>query len=481
MLIERDRGAQRIVAGDRRALALGLAPGLALADARARVPGLVAVPARPEEDRAFLVRLAAWCERFTPLVALDGGDGLLLDITGAAHLFGGEAALLALARRRLGAAGLGLRAAIAGGPGAARALARFGPEGVVPAGGDAAAVRALPVAALGASGEVTTALRRAGLRTLGDLADRRAEALAARFGAGLVGRLRAVLGQEDHRITPLRRPAECAAMRQFAEPLVDAGSLEVVVGDLLREAATVLEQRGQGGRRFELGFFRADGGVRQVVLEAGRPSRDVAALLRLWRERVAALADPLDPGFGFDAIRLEVPLCEAMGRGQGVLDGREDDEGGMAELIDRLSARFGAERVLRFVRRDTHDPRREVRAVPAASGAAGGAGGLAWSAPAVGDAPSRPVLVFEPPQPVEVLSEVPDGPPRRLRWHGALHEIARAEGPERIAPEWWRDPETPVRDYYRVEDAAGHRFWVFRAGLHGEEVAPRWFVQGVFA
>jgi protein ImuB len=356
-------------------------------------------------------------------------------------------------------------------------LARFGPEGVVPAGGDAAAVRALPVAALGASGEVTTALRRAGLKTLGDLADRRAEALAARFGAGLVTRLRAVLGQEDHRITPLRRPAECAAVRQFAEPLVDAGSLEVVVGDLLREVATVLEQRGQGGRRFELGFFRADGGVRQVVLAAGRPSRDVAALLRLWRERVAALADPLDPGFGFDAIRLEVPLCEAMPRGQGMLEGRDDDEGSVAELVDRLSARFGPERVLRFTRRDTHDPRREVRAVPAASPGAV----ASWSAPLPGAPPDRPVLVFEPPQPVEVLSEVPDGPPRRLRWHGALHEIARAEGPERIAPEWWRDPETPVRDYYRVEDVAGHRFWVFRAGLHGEEVMPRWFVQGVFA
>jgi protein ImuB len=160
-----------------------------------------------------------------------------------------------------------------------------------------------------------------------------------------------------------------------------------------------------------------------------------------------------------------------------MLEGRDDDEGSVAELVDRLSARFGPERVLRFTRRDTHDPRREVRAVPAASPGAV----ASWSAPLPGAPPDRPVLVFEPPQPVEVLSEVPDGPPRRLRWHGALHEIARAEGPERIAPEWWRDPETPVRDYYRVEDVAGHRFWVFRAGLHGEEVMPRWFVQGVFA
>ena len=497
VLVERDRGALRITAGDRQALALNLGPGLALADARARVPGLVALPAQPEEDRAFLVRLAAWCERFTPLVALDAPDGLLLDVTGGAHLFGGEAALLTLARRRLAAAGLPPRAAIAGTPDAARALARFGPDGsVVPmggemaggdmaggemAGGDMAAMRPLPVAALGAAAEVTTALRRAGLRTLGDLADRRAEAIAARFGAALVTRLHAVLGREDRHITPLRRPPDCLAERQFAEPLVDAGSLEVVVEALIREAAGMLERRGEGGRRFELAFFRVDGHVRHVALETGRPSRDLPALLRLWREQVAALADPLDPGFdpglGFDAIRLEVTLCEPMPRGQGQLDGRGTEDESVAELIDRLSVRFGRDRVLRFVRRDTHDPRREVRAVPAASDATG----PPWPRPEPGEPPTRPLQLFEPPQPIETVSEIPDAAPRRFRWRGQVHEVARAEGPERIGREWWRDADTPVRDYYRVEDTAGHRFWVFRAGLHGEDAAPRWFLHGLFA
>ncbi len=486
VLVERDRGALRITAGDRQALALNLAPGLSLADARARRPGLVALPAQPEEDRAFLVRLAAWCERFTPLVALDPPDGLLLDVTGGAHLFGGEAALLALAQRRLAAAGLPPRAAIAGTPDAARALVRFGPDGAVPVdddmgGGDMAALRPLPVAALGAAPDVTTALRRAGLRTLGDLAERRAEAITARFGAALVTRLHAVLGREDRHITPLRRPPDCLAERQFAEPLVDAGSLEMVVEALIREVAAMLERRGQGGRRFELAFFRVDGNVRHVALETGRPSRDVPALLRLWREQVAALADPLDPGFdpglGFDAIRLAVPLCEPMPRGQGQLDGRGTEDESVAELIDRLSVRFGRDRVLRFVRRDTHDPRREVRAVPATSDATG----PPWPSPEPGEPPTRPLHLFEPPQPIETVSEIPDAAPRRFRWRGQVHEVARAEGPERIGREWWRDADTPVRDYYRVEDTAGHRFWVFRAGLHGEDAAPRWFLHGLFA
>ena len=503
VLVERDRGALRITAGDPQALALGLGPGLALADARARVPGLVALPAQPEEDRAFLARLAAWCERFTPLVALDAPDGLLLDVTGSSHLFGGEAALLALARRRLAAAGLRLRAAIAGTPDAARALARFGPDGsVVPVGGDMAAMRPLPVAALDAPADVATALRRAGLRTLGELADRRAEPMAARFGAALVVRLHAVLGREDRRITPLRRPSDCLVERQFAEPLVDAGSLGVVVAELIRAAAGMLERRGEGGRRFELAFFRTDGSVRHVALETGRPSRDVPALLRLWHERVAVLADPLDHGFdsgvGFDAVRLEVALCEPMPRsqgrldGQGLLNGRGTEDESIAELIDRLSTRFGPDRVLRFVRRDTHDPRREVRAVPAASGIASPPWtgpsrpgppwpGPPWTGPVQGEPPARPLQVFEPPQPVETVSEIPDGPPRRFRWRGRVHEIARAEGPERIAAEWWRDADTPVRDYYRVEDTAGHRFWVFRAGLHGGAAPPRWFLHGLFA
>jgi protein ImuB len=538
VLVEKDRGALRLSDCDARAVALGLTRGLTLADARARIPELMVVEADPAADLRFLDQLAAFCDRYTPLVAFDPPHGLVLDITGCAHLFGGEGEMRHALGARMRRLGLSLRASIAGTPEAARALARFGDCALAPPGADEAAVRPLPVAALEASPETVIALSRAGLKTLGDLADRPSQALSARFGEALATRLRRMLGREDARITPLRPPPDCVVERHFPDPLQDIDGLEAILARLLGEAARMLEARGEGGRAFEISFFRSDGAVRRLALETGRPSRDPAAILRLYRERIDALADPLDPGFGFDAIRLAVPICEPLGTPQlkafssevgtgsreenasriTSLDGRAVEDGAVAELVDRLVARFGRERVLRFVARDSHHPEREALAAPAA--AAMPAELPAWPDPAPDEPPLRPLQLFEPPQPVETLAEVPDGPPLRFRWRRVLHEIARAEGPERIAPEWWRDrrtlsvrpetagrqefapneevghghdrksgphfcgpcPDEPTRDYYRVEDAAGHRFWLFRAGLYGRETTePRWYLHGLFA
>lgn len=480
VVVETQHNALRLVDCDANAVQLGLTRGLTLADARARLPALVAVEAEPEADQRLIDRLAAFCDRFTPLVALDQPHGLLLDITGCAHLFGGEAALLALIAGYLQRGGLAHRHAIAGTPEAARAISRFGPGGIVPAGGDEAASRSLPVAALGIGAETVIALSRAGLKSVGDLADRPSSALSARFGEGLATRLRRTLGREDARLTPLRPPPACMVERHFAEPLLDMAGLEPIVVRLIADASQVLEQRGEGGRAFEISFFRSDGAVRRLMVETGRPSRDAKALLRLYRERIETLADPLDPGFGFDAIRLAVPVCEPLNTHQQSLDGRAVEDEAVADLVDRLATRFGRDRVLRFVAQDSHDPRREARTVPVASSSAAR---LAWPAPEPNGPPARPLQLFEPPQPIETLAQVPDGPPLRFRWRRVLHEIARAEGPERIAPEWWRDgPPAPTRDYYRVEDALGRRFWVFRAGLYErEEGPPRWFMHGLFA
>lgn len=517
VLVETLHNALRIVDCDPHAVRLGLTRGLTLADARARIPDLVALEAQPQADQVFLEALAAFCDRFTPLVALDPPHGLLLDVTGCAHLFGGEAALHDRIGTRLRHMGLSLRAALAGTPEAARALARFGAGGVVPPGTDEARVRELPVAALDIAAETVTALSRAGLKTLADLAERPSEALSARFGEEMATRLRRTLGREDRRITPLRSPPACMVERHFAEPLLDRQGLEEVVARLVTEAARVLEQRGEGGRAFEVSLFRSDGAVRRLMVETGRPSRDAGAILRLWRERVDTLADPLDPGFGFDAVRLAVPLCEPLDTHQPSLDGRAVEEEAVTDLLDRLVTRFGRARVLRFVAQDTHHPARAARALSAAAPAPAldhvalgrnrpnaknvidsknsehcssekpvptfSRNALAWPVPERGEPPARPLQLFEPPQPIETLAEVPDGPPMRFRWRRVLHEIARAEGPERIAPEWWRDgPAEPMRDYYRVEDAQGRRFWLFRAGLYERGSAPpRWFLHGLFA
>jgi protein ImuB len=472
------KGALRLAAASRAALALGLTPGTTLADARARIPHLVVADGDRPADAACLSRMAEACDRWTPLVALDPPHGLILDATGCAHLFGGEAAMRSRIAGRFRKGGFTTRAAMAGTPDAARALARFGRVAVAPPGEDAAAVLPLPVAALGLEEEVRRALSLAGLKRIADLADRPSLSLASRFGADLPTRLRRTLGQEDRRITPLRpQPALCV-QQAFAEPIAHADAIEAALRELLEQTVRLLEAAGQGGRAFEATFFRIDGAVRRVGAETGRPSRDAGSVLRLLSERLDALADPLDPGYGFDLIRLAVPVVEPLAQLQRRFDGKAPEDEQVSDLVDRLVARFGPARVLRFSSRDTHDPTRASRLVPASSAPLA----ALWPDSQEGEPPLRPLQLFDPPQPIDTIAETPDGPPLRFRWRRVLHRVRRAEGPERVAPEWWRDPQAPTRDYYRVEDVDGRRFWLFRAGLYGRETdAPRWYLHGLFA
>ncbi|NWH08366.1 MAG: DNA polymerase Y family protein [Alphaproteobacteria bacterium] len=483
VLVEKLRGALRIAALNRAAAVNALKIGMSLADARAIVPDIRVGDIDPEADKRLTSGAAAACEMFTPLVAIDGADGLLLDITGCAHLFGGEEELLLRARRRLEALGLTARAAIAGTPDSARAFVRFTRIGVVESGGEEGPARALPVTALGRDAQTTIALTRAGLKTLGDLADRPSHLLSSRFGEGLVATLRRILGYEDIRITPLRPPPEVMAERHFPEPLLAMESLLGVLEKLAGDLMTTLEKRGAGGRAYEASFFRADGAVRRITLETAQGTRDVPRLMRLIGLKIEALADPLDPGFGFDALRLTVIRSEPLHAVQRTLAGGEtaqDETRAVADLVDRLVARFGRENVRRFIARDTHDPVLAGGTVPCLSEAAS----APWPAPDPGQPPLRPLTLFTHPQWIEVMAEVPDSPPLRFRWRRVLHEVTRAEGPERVAPEWWREGASApaTRDYYRVEDANGHRFWIFREGLYEDSNArPRWFLHGLFA
>lgn len=486
MLVEKDKGALRLAALDARALQLGLRPGMALAQARALVPQLRVGEADAGADARFLIAMAEACEIFTPLVVVHGGQGLVLDITGCAHLFGGERALGQAARRLLARWGAQAQAAIAGTPEAAWAFARFRRGTLAPPGGVEALAGSLPLAALDQDSTITLALSRAGFRTLGDLAARPSPVLVARFGEGLVAALRRVLGREDIRITPLRSPPVVMAERHFPEPLGLMDSLLATLERLAKDVMAALEARGEGGRAFEASFFRADGMVRRILIETARGTRDVASLMRLVRLKIEALSDPLDPGFGFDALRLAVCLSEPVQAGQRSLDGQHeagDEAQALADLINRLVARFGAENLRRFVGQQTHDPVRAGGTAPWLASAPS-----PWPVPEPGQPPGRPLTLFAYPQPIDVLAEVPDSPPLRFRWRRVLHEVTLAEGPERLAPEWWREennipsPAPATRDYYRVEDANGHRFWIFREGLYEDSTArPRWFLHGLFA
>lgn len=461
----------RLVALDAQALSLGLFPGMALADARARVPELMTVDHDPAADAALLARMADDCDRYTPMVALDPPDGLILDITGCGHIWGGDAALAGDLVARLDHAGFNLQHALAETPDRARALARHG---------DAPSILALDL-----DEERTTALRRAGLITIADLATRPRAPLAARFGVEMVAKLARILGEEDIRIAPRRVPPAFFVMRRFAEPVAATEYVLATLEALAREAQTALRERGEGGRRFAASLFRSDGETRRLFIETGAPTRDPALLMRLFRERIDALADPLDPGFGYDAVRLDIAVTEPLGPVQPGLEGQVAGEVEVAGLVDRLSTRLGGHRVQRLGSRDTHIPEQACFAFPANATP----DPMPWPKPEAGEPPFRPLHLFDPPQPILAIAEVPDGPPRRFQWRRRVHVVVRYEGPERIASEWWRRREgyEPgrgglTRDYFRVEDERGRRFWLFRHGLYGSEAqSPDWYLHGLFA
>nr|WP_246317636.1 DNA polymerase Y family protein [Hyphomicrobium methylovorum] len=479
----------RIFAVDRHAARLGLAPGLALADARARIPQLTVADRDAKADAWLIERLELLCERYTPTVAFDHPNGLILDVTGCAHLWNGEAGLRTEIIDWLARQGFEARATIAGTPDASRALARFSRTAIVREGEDERAVSKLPVTALaGLERETIVALTRAGLKTIGDVAARPPQVLAARFGQSFITQLHRTLSQEIAPLAPLRPEPVISVERRFAEPLSQTEALEAVLADLIAEAARALEARDEGGRTFEASFFRSDGHVRRLTVETGRPSREAATILKLYRERLDTLAEPIEAGFGFDVIRLTIAITENLIAAQSPLmnvmeDARMREMEAVGALIDRLIVRFGRDRVLRFETENTHNPSRADRLVPADTMFAKVKAQTSWTSPEAGEPPLRPHHLFDPPQPIEALAEVPDGPPRRFRWRRMLHDVVRAEGPERIAPEWWRKAHgEPDRDYYRVEDAMGCRFWIFRQGLYGEGQAhPPWFIHGLFA
>lgn len=474
---EKAKGALRLAAVDRRALSLGLTPGMTLADARARVPLIITHELDDQADRDWLERLADGCGRYTPLVALDPPQGLMLDITGCAHLHGSEPGLIADAKARFQRLGMTVRHGLAATPDSARALARFGRGGPI---------KTLPVEALELGEEATRGLRRAGLTTIGDLASRSTAALAARFGEAAIGKLRRMLGDAEKPIRPRVPLPPIRAERRFAEPIARTEDALAAIAELGREVMAMLERRGQGARAFVASLFRTDGLVQQLAIETGRPTRDVTLLLRLLNERIDSLADPLDPGFGFDMVRLAAPRSEPLAAVQTSLTGDEEvkQAADVSMLLDRLAIRLGREGVRRLHPLDSHIPEQAQIAEPALEKAAQG-----WPVPAGGDPPGRPILLLDPPERVTVIAEIPDGPPRRFRRRSVWHEVHRAEGPERIAAEWWRRKygHRPgqgglTRDYYRIEDAEGRRFWLFRHGLYGEEWEnPDWYLHGLFA
>lgn len=449
---------------------------MGIADARAMYPALDVAEAEPAADRRLLQCLADCCDRYTPLVALDGDTGLFLDITGCTHLFDGEAALLHDLLSRFLRHGFAARAGIASTPGTAWAAARLGGREIVEPGAEADILAPLPLVALRLDAGTRAGLESVGLRTVGAVMAAPRAPLVRRFGKTLLMRLDQALGSIEEALSPrLPVPSLCVE-RRFADPLMLIDDIERLLLVLASALKQDLERRGEGARLLELLLFRVDGAVSRISVGSSRPIREAQGIHRLFRERLATVASEIDVGFGFDLVRLSIHETATFEPEQvDLVDASPNGEADLCLLADRLRARLGEDVMLRARAVASHVPERAVRAAPIAE--------ILPPRKTVSRPvePERPIRLFSQPEPIDVpATEVPEGAPLNFRWRRAHYRVARSEGPERIASEWWRE-NTPTRDYYRVEDGAGRRYWLYRQGFYGAAEPPRWFMHGIFA
>lgn len=455
-------GSRRMLAAvDAVAAGFGLTAGQAVADARAILPELLLHQEDQAADAALLSELALWARRYSPLTATDAPDGLLLDITGCDHLFGGEAAMLADALARLRRAGMSARGAVASAAATAAALARCRDDGpVIAAGDEAAEVGRLPIeAALRCS---DAGLARLGMRRVGELLALPRGALARRFGKALLDSLDEVAGLRPSSLRFIQPPPELAVAADLAEPIITRTAIDSVLAGLLADVCTGLRRAGRGVRRLDLLAWRVDGVLRRVTIGTGKASRTPAHLALLFRDRL----ERLDPGLGFERMALEVPVAELMPDGVQralTIGARRDAGDGLAELIDRLAQRV---RVRRLAPTASHWPERMVQRI--------GPHAAMPPMPARWGGARAPALLLRQAEPVAVQSGTPEGAPTSLRWRGITHPILRAEGPCRVEPEWWRG-HAACRDYWCIAIAGGEGLWIYR---EGPAQAPRWHLQG---
>ncbi|MGI2035961.1 Y-family DNA polymerase [Rhizobium panacihumi] len=471
----------RLVACNDEAARLGLRLGQGLAEARAICPGVIVVDEDQAADHRLLEGIADWCDRYTPLVALEGKNGLFLDITGCAHLVGGEAALLEDILKRLTQMGLEVRGAVSSSPGLSWAICHYGGNHIVSDENAEEMLAPLPVAALRLDQNTVSALQKLGLKRVADLIRTPRAPLARRFGAAVLLRLDQAKGENDEPISPRRPIASLSAERRLADPIQSEEDIVFVTRQIAQCLLSRLEARGAGGRLFELVLFRIDGQVSRISAGASRPLRDVDRITALFTERFSCLQDHLDAGFGYEILRLNVLHHEPFESLQSDLAATDRKHLSLSTFVDQVSARLGPDCLQTYQLRESHIPERAEIFRPAIEALP--LGKQMPEAPMIVSRSERPIRLFRVPEPLESFAaEIPDGPPTRFRWRRLTHQVARAEGPERISPEWWLDDEEgATRDYFRLESTAGYRFWIFRKGLYERDPLQHWFMHGLFA
>lgn len=475
VLVGREGRKRQISAVNKAALAEGIAPGMAVAKAQALLAGLDVRDADPAGDDAALDRLAVWAlRRYSPIVAADPPDGLCLDMTGAAHLLGGEDAFIADLARRLADSGIMARIAVAPTYGAAHGLARFGPSAsvIVQDHDLEARLAPLPVMALRLDAATIDALHRLGVDTIGDLAAMPRAPLTLRFGPDVGRRLDQAYGRVAEPCELVEAPELVRVRRAFAEPIAAPETLARYTGKLVVQLCEALETKGLGARRLDLLFTRVDNRVEAIRAGTAKPLRDARRMARLLCDRIETVA----PGFGIELMTLTASVAEPLDYRSAASSLIEPAAPDLSELVDTLANRMAHGRLYRCAPTQSEVPERSIREIAPLAPPVG----VAWPA----DWP-RPARLLDPPAPVEAMALLPDHPPASFTWGGVRRRVKRADGPERIFGEWWvRDGElSAVRDYFQVEDDAGERFWLFRRG-DGEDPNTgdhRWYLHGIFA
>lgn len=511
-LYEKIKGGLRLAALDPEAVREGLRVGQSLADARAMLPSLSVLEMNRDHLVAAFADFADWHSNASPLVGVmtdkaPYGD-LVLDITGVAHLFGGEAAMLRMMLNRLRDLGYTVTGAIASTIGAAWAVSHFARSTVVTPDRLAETLDALPVAALRLSEAQTGLLAQMGLDTIGDLRQRPRKPLLSRVGASLILRLDQAYGEIEERMTPRLPPAEYFVERKFFEPISTIDDVLGTTEGLAQGLSELLEAGGLGAQTFHLFLYRVDHKMMTLSLNAAQVTRDPNHITSLFRHRAQRLEEEnYDPGFGIDMVRLAASSLDRLAASQLGAFNTESGLGDLEQLTDRLASRLGALSVLRTELVESHIPERAARLVPALMGAAAASRKMPER--------ERPLRLLPQPELVFINAEVPDGLPASMIWRRQRYRLVKAAGPERLSAEWWRskrrlqlvpepkprvpapgenpkpppyqpdlplfDPVTNMRDYYVVEDQSGHRFWVFRLGLYGGLVHPSWYLHGLFS
>ncbi len=464
-----ERGRMVIKAASAAAEAKGILPGMVVADCRAIFPALQVLDDKPGQADKLLNALAEWCIRFTPIAAADPPDGLILDISGCAHLWGGESQYLKDIVTRIRGFGYDVRAAMSDTVGTAWAVSRYGKiKPIIEPGCQLDALLKLPPAALRLDAGILQRMEKLGLYQVQSFINMPRRVLFRRFGQNLLTRLAQSLGQEIEVLQPIQPILPYQERLPSLEPIRTATGIEIALKKLLETLCQRLIKEGKGLRTCIFKCYRMDGNIQQTGISTSRASRNVEHLFKLFGIKVPGL----EPALGFELFILEAPVVEDVLPSQNVLwhikGNRSDTE--IAELLDRLGGKVGMNTIHRYLPDEHYWPERSVKTATSLCEKPH----TAWRT----DLP-RPVLLLPQPEPIEVTVPIPDYPPMLFHYKGKLHNVVKADGPERVEQEWWLN-EGLQRDYYCVEDENGARYWLFRAGHYGCG-EPKWYMHGFFA